>query len=72
MVTKLQSCSGLELIERDPVAMASRKAQLKRLDALLNDPDYFDNERTAVGAKGSEPAWQRLFERMDVSERHVL
>jgi hypothetical protein len=46
---------------RDLVAVAYRRQQLKRFEALLREPGYFDAERTRLGRR-PEDLWQDFFE----------
>ncbi|MFJ4650456.1 Shedu immune nuclease family protein [Nocardia sp. NPDC088792] len=47
----------------DVIAMAHRRRQVERFRRLLEDDDYFDNERkTRFPKRGSEAVWQHFFE----------
>lgn len=47
---------------RDVIAMAHRRSEVERFRRLLNDDDYFDEERANYPKRGSEIVWQKFFE----------
>jgi hypothetical protein len=47
---------------RDLAAIAFRRAQLLRFRGLLNDAEYFERERAAIGKVGPERVWQDFLE----------
>jgi len=50
-----------EVTTKDIVALGFRRSQLERFDRLLNDPDFFDQERRALSTT-EEGVWQAFFE----------
>jgi hypothetical protein len=52
-----------ELTERDVVAIAYRRNQLARFRKLLDDREYFANERVQIGRHSDEAVWQAFFEK---------
>jgi hypothetical protein len=48
--------------EKDVVAVAYRKQQIKRFQSLLRDPKYFKEEQGRVSGNGTEAVWQSFFE----------
>ncbi|MBB4922947.1 Shedu anti-phage system protein SduA domain-containing protein [Kitasatospora kifunensis] len=57
----LKTVIGGSLTEEDIRLISNRKAQLRRFDRLLNDPEYFQKEKERT-AKSSEALWQDYFE----------
>lgn len=51
-----------DITERDLVAVAFRKAQLKRFERLLSDQTYFAQEQARLNVQGAERVWQGFFE----------
>lgn len=51
-----------EVTEKDIVAVAYRKKQIRRFEALLRDPVYFSKEQDQLSGSGAEIVWQRFFE----------
>lgn len=51
-----------EVTEKDLVAVAYRKKQIRRFEALLRDPVYFKEEEEEAAGNGTEGVWQRFFE----------
>jgi hypothetical protein len=51
-----------EVTEKDVVAVAYRKQQIKRFQSLLRDPKYFKEEQGRVSGNGTEAVWQSFFE----------
>ena len=58
----LKSILNYEVTDRDLVALAYRKRQIKRFELLLRDTAYFAAERERLSARGDEAVWQRFFE----------
>jgi hypothetical protein len=50
-----------EVTKRDIVALGFRRSQLERFDRLLNDPDFFGQEKRHLGTT-DEGVWQAFFE----------
>jgi hypothetical protein len=50
-----------EDLTRDLVAVGYRRKQLKRFEALLTDPDFFEDERQRLSCR-QEDVWQQFFE----------
>jgi len=50
-----------EITKRDIVALGFRRSQLERFDRLLNDPDFFGQEKRHLGTT-DEGVWQAYFE----------
>ncbi|KRA82091.1 hypothetical protein ASD78_02165 [Lysobacter sp. Root667] len=51
-----------EVTEKDVVAVAYRKQQVKRFESLLRDPVYFKEEQERAAGNGAEAVWQSFFE----------
>jgi hypothetical protein len=51
-----------EVTEKDVVAVAYRKQQIRRFELLLRDPVYFKEEQGRVSGNGTEAVWQNFFE----------
>lgn len=58
----LESILSHEVTQRDLVATAFRKKQIKRFESLLRDSEYFSSEQKTVPGNGEEAVWQRFFE----------
>ncbi len=52
---------GGNLSDADIAVLAGRKVQVERFRRLLDDPDYFEEERVRLGKK-PEALWQAFFE----------
>lgn len=57
----LESVLRDEVTEKDVVAVAYRKQQIRRFEALLRDPVRFKEEEDRAG-NGAESVWQTFFE----------
>jgi hypothetical protein len=44
------------------IALARKKEQIKKFEYLLNDADYFNNEKVRLNKPGDEAVWQTFFE----------
>lgn len=51
-----------EITERDLVAVAYRRAQVKRFESLLKDTTFFETEKRKLGCTKDEDVWQKYFE----------
>jgi hypothetical protein len=51
-----------EITERDIVAVAYRREQLRKFERLLHDDAFFATERARLQCRGDEPVWQAFFE----------
>lgn len=51
------------ITKSDIVALGYRKEQLEKFKKLLEDDEYFENERNILEAKGKEAVWQDFFEK---------
>jgi hypothetical protein len=51
-----------EVTAKDIVAVAYRKQQIIRFEALLRDPEYFKEEEDNASRTGAEVVWQKFFE----------
>lgn len=58
----LQAVLNEDVDAGDVVATAYRKAQVKRFETMLLDPEAFAQERARRGNKGDEAVWQAFFE----------
>lgn len=58
----LESVLRNEVTEKDVVAVAYRKQQIRRFEALLRDPAYFKEEEDRGTGNGTEMVWQSFFE----------
>lgn len=58
----LESVLQHEVTEKDVVAVAYRKQQIKRFETLLRDPAYFAEEERKISGNGPEAVWQNFFE----------
>lgn len=58
----LESVLRHEVTEKDVVAVAYRKQQVRRFEALLRDPEYFRGEESKAAGNGPEAVWQSFFE----------
>jgi hypothetical protein len=58
----LESVLRNEVTEKDVVAVAYRKQQIKRFESLLRDTEYFKEEQDKVPGNGTEAVWQSFFE----------
>lgn len=58
----LESVLRDEVTEKDIVAVAYRKQQLRRFESLLRDPVHFAEEERKVSGGGTESVWQNFFE----------
>ncbi|RKT18298.1 uncharacterized protein DUF4263 [Streptomyces sp. 1114.5] len=61
LLQALKTAIGGSLTEEDIRLISNRKIQLQRFDRLLNDPEYFQEEKDRT-AKSSEALWQDYFE----------
>lgn len=46
----------------DIIALGYRKAQLEKFERLLEEVDFFEQEKQRLNAKGNEQVWQKFFE----------
>ncbi|MFD7408762.1 Shedu anti-phage system protein SduA domain-containing protein [Streptomyces sp. NPDC059866] len=60
LLEAVRTAVGGALTEEDIRLISNRKAQLQRFRNLLNDPDFFEQERGQVA--GPEAVWQGFFE----------
>jgi len=51
------------ITKSDIVALGYRKDQLEKFERLLEDDEYFENERAIINVKGNEAVWQNFFEK---------
>ena len=51
------------ITKSDIVALGYRKNQLEKFERLLNDEEFFYNEKNNLNAKGKEAVWQNYFEK---------
>lgn len=51
------------ITKSDIVALGYRKDQLEKFERLLEDDEYFENEKTSINASGKEAVWQNFFEK---------
>lgn len=58
----LESVLRDEVTEKDVVAVAYRKQQIRRFEALLRDPAYFKEAEDRATGSGTEAVWQSFFE----------
>lgn len=58
----LESVLRDEVTEKDVVAVAYRKQQIRRFEVLLRDPAYFKEEEDRATRTGIEAVWQSFFE----------
>ena len=58
----LESVLRNEVTEKDVVAVAYRKQQIRRFETLLRDPAYFKEEQDRDTGNGTEAVWQSFFE----------
>lgn len=58
----LESVLRDEVTEKDVVAVAYRKQQIRRFEALLRDQAYFREEEDRATGNGIEAVWQSFFE----------
>ncbi|MFM9539868.1 Shedu anti-phage system protein SduA domain-containing protein [Streptomyces turgidiscabies] len=61
LLEAVRAAVGGALTEEDIRLISNRKAQLQRFDRLLNDPEFFQQERAQVA--GPEAVWQGFFEK---------
>jgi hypothetical protein len=47
---------------RDVVATAGRRTTVQRFRQMLEDEDFFNDEKTRLGVRGDEAVWQHFFE----------
>ncbi len=52
-----------EITMLDIVHLAYKKDQLKYFEHLLEDKDFFENEKKRMSARGDEQVWQNFFEK---------
>ncbi|MFF3991513.1 Shedu anti-phage system protein SduA domain-containing protein [Streptomyces sp. NPDC001797] len=60
LLEAVRTAVGGALTESDIRLISNRKAQLQRFGRLLNDPEFFEQERDQVA--GPEAVWQGFFE----------
>ncbi|MGV9248749.1 Shedu anti-phage system protein SduA domain-containing protein [Streptomyces sp. NPDC003710] len=60
LLEAVRTAVGGALTEEDIRLISNRKAQLQRFRSLLNDPEFFEQERGQVA--GPEAVWQGFFE----------
>ncbi len=46
----------------DIIALGYRKAQLEKFERLLEELDFFEEEKLRLNARGNEQVWQKFFE----------
>lgn len=51
------------ITKSDIVALGYRKEQLEKFKKLLEDEEYFENEKNILEARGKEAVWQNFFEK---------
>lgn len=60
--TLIESVLRNQITDKDVVAVAYRKEQIRRFELLLRDPDFFRETKERTSASGSEAVWQHFFE----------
>lgn len=58
----LESVLRNEITEKDVVAVAYRKQQIRRFEALLRDPAFFREAQDQASTNGPEAVWQSFYE----------